>query len=280
MKIITYSPQFNEKIFAINQPSLTSIETLAELNSTLNDSARGFGANVLLSENDHEITGCIAWVKGQNGEMFISPWIVKDKTSNENLLDELLKNVTDRKWVRCSAYSEESEKIEILKSQKFSRVFDFLIYKINVESHAEFKNTENLVIKNLKSIEIDTLRDLHNKAFKSVDNSLPLTSEQVLEIVNDPTISTHLSKILFLNDQPIGFSFGYKNGHIDAIGVLDKFQGKGLGASFYRFIINQAKLENLKSVDTLVSSRNIASVKLHEKLNFTLMKKRTVYERN
>ena len=87
------------------------------------------------------------------------------------------------------------------------------------------------------------------------------------------------------NRKIIGFIFAYEtlpfHGtlFIHYIGINPVYQGKGIGLLLFKRIIEKAKENNIKTIQSLINTDNPPSIKLHEKAGFKLsLRKQAVLE--
>ncbi len=251
------------------------------LRDALTDSARERGRNACLAYENGELSGFLAWVQGNDGEFFGSPFVVSKKQAAQSLLNVLLKMAEGKRWVRVSAFPEEQQKAKALEDNGFRPIFEFVEFETkpqlspDVVIPTEFRDLE------LTTISPSEFVHLNNEAFKGVDNSLPIDEEEAKEILSCSLLDPDLSRIWRSpSGEALAFSVGNVDGYLDAIGVIPSAQGKGIGTLLYSWVISRAAKNGLSRVFTTVSSRNEGSLRMHRRLGIAEVERRTVWEKS
>lgn len=250
------------------------------LRETLMDSSRGEGRNVCLAYENGELVGFLAWVEGDNGEFFGSPFVASNYEAARVLMDVLLERAEGKSWVRVSAFPEEQGKINALKDNEFRPVFEFVEFETKPDASRVAVLPDGIIDLEVTTISPAEFASLFNEAFAGVDNSLPMDEEDAKENLSSPLLDSSLSRIWRnQSGEALAFSLGGIDGHLDSIGVSPSAQGKGIGTQFYAWVISLAAKRGLARVFTTVSSRNEDSLRLHRRLGIPEVERRTVWEK-
>jgi ribosomal protein S18 acetylase RimI-like enzyme len=92
----------------------------------------------------------------------------------------------------------------------------------------------------------------------------------------------NLLKITFDNEIIGFFIVEYikeKNVYWHLTAIDNKFQGRGLGYNVWKGMINKHQIDGYLSVETAISSNNLAALNLYSKLNFKIMKGFNTYHK-
>lgn len=263
-----------------SQAPLRRHMSAADLREALLDSAREGGRNVCLVYEGTELQGFLAWVEGDHGECFGSPFVAKSELAAKLLLDVLLQKSDAKNWVRVSAFPEELGKIVALKDRGFHPIFEFVEFEIQPKKSQAVILPQGVADCEVSSVSPSEFAHLHNEAFAGVDNSLPMSEDDVKETFSSPILDHNLSRFWrSLSGDPLAFSLVNRNGYLDSIGVMPSAQGRGLGTQLYKWILSRAAEHNFERIFTTVSSRNKGSLRLHSRLGIPEVERRTVWEK-
>lgn len=250
------------------------------LKDALMDSTREGGKNVCLAYDGADLSGFLAWVEGNYGEFFGSPFVASSETVAQALMDILLKQANAKNWIRVSAFPEETGKIFALKDRAFAPAFEFVEFEANLSNHQDAILPDGISDQLVTEMHPAEFARLNNDAFVGVDNSLPIDNEEAKEILSSPLLDPALSRIWRnQSGEALAFSLGNKDGYLDAIGLIPSAQRKGIGTQLYTWILSQAAKNGFSRVFTTVSSRNEGSLRLHRRLGINEVERRTVWEK-
>ena len=259
--------------------------SIDEARAVLTDSAHGKGANVILlwDSQSNKLLAVGAWVIGSRGESFGSPFLAATEDSASTLLEAIENEArtANANWLRVITLDIETAKSRSLDKRKFQRTFDFVEFEINPGSTSNSElnsNPHGLISVPIGSLDYKKYIEVGNLAFKNVDNALPLTEGEAKEIWE--TECDHgLSQVLGDTEgNYVGFTVVTSKGYIDSVGVHPHYQGKGVARALYQHVINTAAARGMNRLYTVVSSQNIQSLRLHEKMGFHESERRQVWE--
>lgn len=267
--------QFNRS----NIPAIR-LPTLAKFKDDLYASARGLGANTRIYIRDNNILGYASWVRGAGGEFFGSPLVAVEKVSADSLINYLLQEAKGSDWIRISAFADENNKIQSLKEFGFKCLFNFIDLEISTSSVTDFETIEGISCEPLTNIGAKDFASLSTKSFAGVDNTLPTSEIDAQESLGSPDLEPSLSWV-WKNERGewIAFSYGNRSGELDSIGVIPEYRGRGIAKSIYRMALKAASRSGYNRITALVSSRNVASLRLHNALGFKEYLRRSVWEK-
>lgn len=254
--------------------------SISVLKDALMDSARESGKNVCLAYENGVLAGFLAWVEGDDGEFFGSPFVASSNQAAQSLMDVLLKNAKGKSWVRVSAFPEEMEKTKALKENEFRPSFEFVEFETKPDGNQHAILPEGITDLEVAKISPSEFARINNEAFARVDNSLPIDEEEAIEILTSSLLDPNLSRIWRnKSGEALAFSLGNVDGYLDAIGVIPSAQRKGIGSQLYAWILSRAAKQGYDRVFTTVSSRNEGSLRLHRRLGIVEVERRTVWEK-
>lgn len=254
----------------------------SHIEGDLTDSARGRGTHVRLCYEGDRLAGYCGWVRGESGEFFVAPFVVATLPAAQTLLKIALDAGQGQKWARVTCSLTDLEKRAAILEMDFKHVFDFVEFEIEPSSFtsaiAELRSGHRL--KPLNQTSALQFAKLHNVAFNGVDNSLPMTEAQAQEFLAAKDTAQELSfAIIDEENEVIAYALVKDDGYVDSIGVSPVFQGQNLGTILFQTVLKEAAKRNFKKLFTTVSSRNEASVRLHRRLEFRELERRTVFQK-
>lgn len=255
--------------------------TLETIGESLFAASHEHGKNTALACAGEDIRGVCGWVRGNTGEFFMSPFFTADTLAAETLSKKLLQEAQGSKWVRVSCFPEEMAKRAAFVALGFAPEFDFVEYEcVPRNAHAP-KIPVGITEVPLNEADPALFRELMNLSFAGVDNSLPLTEEMAKEILSSPQLDSRLS-LLWKNSvgRYTSFVVVEKNGYLDSIGIHPEAQKLGYGSLLYKRALAFAAEKKIPRIYTTVSSRNIGSLRLHQKLGIPEVERRTVLQKN
>ena len=92
----------------------------------------------------------------------------------------------------------------------------------------------------------------------------------------ETSANTGFSFVAIHDGKIVGFIFAYEtlsfHGrlHIHHIAIHPQYQNQGIGMQLYKRLVKKAKQKDIKKIIALINLDNPASIRLHEKLGFTL----------
>lgn len=254
----------------------------SELRSLLTDAAHSYGKNVVWMSQNENVGGVAGWVTGGSGEFFASPLWAPDQSTAKVLTDYLISQArrVAASWMRVTTLVTETHKTIVLEELGFARIFDFVEFRWTSQEFEELSNLP-LSFQELRgsAVDLSKLLKLINLSFEGVDNSLPMNEEQVAELWKPESCDHRLSRVWVDNSgHYVGFVIVTPRGYIDSIGVAPSFQRRGIAKSLYQSLLRDAHHLSIDCIHTIVSSRNQASLCLHERLGFQVAERRPVWE--
>jgi ribosomal protein S18 acetylase RimI-like enzyme len=254
--------------------------------SILDDSLFSFshrqGEYTALFLEREKLRGVCGWVRGENGEFFGSPFFCEDAVSGEALMGRLLEEARGAKWIRVSCFPEEVGKRAALEKEGFRPEFEFVEFEVFPKEATLPTLPEGIIEFPLASANVAEFRDLMNQSFADVDNSLPVSESNALELLtgadNDPSLClgwrSEAGRLL-------AFVIVDKFGYVDSIGISPAAQGRGYGSVLYgRVLALVAKSGGSRRLFTTVSSRNKGSIALHRRLKIPEVERRIVFQKS
>lgn len=254
--------------------------------SQIMDAAHQGGKNVILvwDLKTSHLVGLGAWVLGENGESFGAPFLAPTEAVSFILVDEIVKVVktTGARWLRIITSASESSKAVALEQRGFGPIFEFVEFEIDPSKFSAPKIPQSPIeLIRIMSSEIDFKKyvDLGNLVFMNVDNSLPITESEAREIWQKEC-DLDLSQVVVdkSNQKYVGFVVVTPKGYIDSVGVHPDFCGRGIARGLYLSTIEAAKKLEISRLHSVVSSNNVASLRLHQSLGFFEVERRQTWE--
>ncbi len=284
LSIVEFSPEKLDEIVQFQNSSSPPHRQMprSHIESDLTDSARGRGSHVRLCYEVDQLTGYCGWVLGESGEFFVAPFVVSTLLAAQTLLKIALEAGHGQEWARVTCSLTDLEKRAAIVEMNFKHVFDFVEFEIEPSAFtsaiSELRSGHRL--KPLNQTSALQFAKLHNAAFTGVDNSLPMTEAQAQEFLAAKDTAHELSfAIVDEGNEVIAYALVKDDGYVDSIGVSPVFQGQNLGTMLFQTVLKEAARRNFKRLFTTVSSRNEASVRLHRRLGFRELERRTVFQK-
>jgi xanthine dehydrogenase accessory factor len=185
----------------------------------------------------------------------------------------------------CFSISDKSRAIAGGALEALLYLLENLPTSAQPSQHSRTMNQDSVVVRALTSedytgvrrVDELTQRQYRGAAWDSmsdVEKDACLVSRQSEFAIN---LRTGYGFVATKGNDIIGFIFAHKtlpfasNLYIRYIGVDPAYQGCGVGALLYRQLIEKARKDGIKEIATLINLDNPRSMKLHEKVGFTLI---------
>lgn len=260
--------------------------TMAEARSTLMDTVHRGGQNVLLAwdTETEKLQGVGAWIIGGNGESFGAPLLVATDAAAAALLAAIEQEARIAKaaWLRVIALISEVPKARTLEARGFRRTFDFVEFEINpggvASSGKDGGYPDGLMRVAGADVDFKKYIEVGNLSFAGIDNALPLTEDEARDIWKNEC-DLELSQVVADGaGRYVGFTVVTSKGYIDSVGVHPDCQGRGIARALYQAVMRAAAKRGIERLHTVVSSNNVQSLRLHEKMGFRESERRQVWE--
>jgi ribosomal protein S18 acetylase RimI-like enzyme len=260
--------------------------SMEELRGDLLDGGRKHGKNVLILLEHDKIRGFAGYVDTavEVGEFYIAPFVAGSKTHADFLILKIFENAHEARarMIRASAFPEEI-KINALKEAGFIHILDFLTLEISLE-----KRIQNPDLSALNPLRRQTqteftpekFQKLNNQSFRNVDNAPPMSIEDASDIWKAPNIRPQNLQIWATSEgNYVGYLMLSPRGNIESVAVSPDYQRKGLAKAMVSIALQEAFEAGFKTSKALISSRNTASLNLHQFLGFKECDRRLVFEK-
>ena len=140
------------------------------------------------------------------------------------------------------------------------------------------KNTQ-IIIENANNSHLKDIKNILNHFILTSEfnlNTSIKTDEDILKWYNERIKNNHPIIIALIKDEVVGWASLSKFRNIDgynktaeiSLYIKTNFHKRGIGSMLLTKIEELAKKNNLHSLVSIITSNNIASIKLHEKFNF------------
>lgn len=135
--------------------------------------------------------------------------------------------------------------------------------------------------------ELDIWCNIRNESFKTLTGTATCNSEGLRKYINSNNYIQDGIMLLFINDKPIGTLFVGRDeddqideAGIETIGILQEYQGKGLGRQLLRTGIKFAIENGYEKLWLSVHGENEKATKLYKSEGFKLIKEVVCYKWN
>ncbi len=260
----------------------------AKAESELTDIGRERGANVVVAWRGGQRVGVAGWVSlaAAQGEFYGAPVVAADP----DVADALVAHVEQRareagaEWVRVSSWPEELAKAETLAARGYEEAFHFVELAAEV---AALPRREGRMPEDLGRVPLAQVlerpaayADLFNDTFRDVPNAAHMTEELAAESLAELAMLEEATQ--FWGDSSgryQAFSITLARGYIDAFGVRDGFQRRGVGGAMLARTIEAARAAGLAELTSTVASTNGASLRLHQRFGFGEVERCRVWQK-
>jgi ribosomal protein S18 acetylase RimI-like enzyme len=144
--------------------------------------------------------------------------------------------------------------------------------------------TSQLTVQSLACVDVQTLRNCFNAAFKNYYTSLQLSREQFADKLITEAIDLKLSFGLFDGDELVGFILNgidvagnQKLTYNAASGILPEYRGHKLSYLLYEHSIEQLKKAGISRIILEVIEQNIPAITIYEHFGFSVKRKLNSY---
>ena len=254
----------------------------AALEGQLTDPARDHGRRVVVAERGGAIVGAAGWVEAPP-QLFGAPVLAADRDAADVLVAHLIAHARSMSAtsLRISATDGDAAKVAALAAAGFAALFDLLTLARSTEALPVATTFRR---RDLASLGVAALRDLHNETFAGVPNSPPLDDDDVQHV-----LARHWAEAsgVWLDDggEVAGFVIAVRDRdgeqdfvEDDSIAVRAPWQRRGLGDAMLRHMLAVAAGDCVPEARALIASTNAASLRLHERAGFAERSRRTVWE--
>ncbi len=119
----------------------------------------------------------------------------------------------------------------------------------------------------LSELALDRFLAMSNAAFATVPAALPMTAADWAAIASGPAYREDLLRVLLDPSGPLGFvraEVEDRTGTIDALGLVPRARGRGLGRWLLRWCGRALQAQDLTTVDLWVAESNTPALRLYE----------------
>ncbi len=246
------------------------------------------GNSIFILFHSGEIKGSAAAITKEisiKGEAFITDVFVerenisnKDVYINTEMFLRFLLEGTVKFCKMCSATSikigiRESETylIPYINKLEFTHIYDAVIMR--------YRENKNKVLKEKNDVELTPLSvfnsydymDMQNEAFKNSPNGGTIDEVEVKDYIVQYANNEELIGICNFEKKPCGIyelSLDDKIGWIDTIGIIPKYQKRGLGKALVEKCIQRLWRNGIDEIKLLVITSNEVAVKMYEQSGF------------
>lgn len=260
----------------------SKVKAITELTSI----AREKGQSVYLARYEGRLLGIcgLVTVGQESGELYGSPLITDIAEVAELLVEHLLKLAKNKqgRWLRITIMHDNKIITPVLERAGFHLEFSFVELKLDLPISLKPRSLPaDLFEVSLASIDYTRFAKLHNKCHKHTRNAPPIDSDLAREHLS--SLTTFRSGSLVLENQDgdyVAYILSGDEGSIDDIGVLRKYQKKGIGENLMAHSATESAKIGIKCLRSVVDSQNSASIALHKKIGFVKSGKRLVWQKN
>lgn len=145
-------------------------------------------------------------------------------------------------------------------------------------------HSSQITVQSLACIDVQTLRNCFNSAFKNYYKPVQLSKEQFAEKLITEAIDLKLSFGIFDGDELVGFILNgidingnQKIAYNAASGILPEYRGYKLSYQLYEHSIQQLKGSGVTKIVLEVIEQNIPAIKIYQHFGFLTMRKLNSY---
>lgn len=253
------------------------------------------GNNIFILFNNGEIKGSVAAITKEiniKGEAFVTDIYFKTEytTNVEDCLNRsfnvlnteiLLLFLIERVVQYCKKLNAKSIKIGIRESEahlipyinklEFTHIYDAVVMK--------YRKNKSMVLKVKKDMELIPLSVLNsydymymqNEAFKNSPNGGTIDEAEVKDYIVQYANNEDLIGICNFEKKPCGIyelSLDENIGWIDTIGIIPKYQKRGLGKALIEKCIERLWINGVDQIKLLVITSNEIAMKMYEESGF------------
>lgn len=145
--------------------------------------------------------------------------------------------------------------------------------------------TSHITVQTLACIDVQTLRNCFNAAFKNYFTPLYFTKEEFADKITTEAIDLKLSFGIFDEDELVGFTLNgidnmgnQKIAYNAGTGILPEYRGYKLSYLLYEHSITQLRMAGITKTVLEVVEQNIPAIKTYMRLGFAVTRKLNSYQ--
>jgi ribosomal protein S18 acetylase RimI-like enzyme len=273
------TPQKKELYNLIKGVDLTYNKTYVEMIKTYEGDIFNDGNNILILIDNGEIKGSMAVITKEisiKGEVFITDIFIVDENLERNLCFLLERVIAD-----CSALNARSIKVGFRKNEthiipyinklEFNHIYDAVVMRYKGDKDIILKSNNDIQLGDLSISNSRQYMNIQNEAFKDSPNGGTIDEFEVMDYIVRYANNEDLIGLCFTENKPCGIyelSINGKIGWIDTLGIMPKYQKRGLGNALLIKCIKKLYEKELEEIKLLVITSNEVAVKLYKENGF------------
>ncbi len=274
---------------------LTYNKTYIEMIKIYESDTFNDGHSVFILFNNCEIMGSIAVITKEiiiKGEAYITDiYIEKKGENNENIyLNNPFKvinienfsriliekgveycNIRGAKSVKIGIRESETHLIPYMKKFKFTHIYDAQVMTCNKEENIVSKVNNDMELIPLSISNSHQYINIQNETFKNSPNGGTIDEAEVRDYIVRYANNEDLIGLCFAQKKACGIyelSIDRNVGWIDTLGIMPKYQNKGLGKQLLGKCIEKLYEKKLDEIKLLVITSNQGAVSMYRNYGF------------
>lgn len=263
----------------IRSVDLTYNKTYVEMIKTYESDIFNDGNSVLILMDNGEIKGSMAAITKEisiKGEAFITDIYIANENLERNLcflLERVVKECSNRsaRSIKVGIRKDEIHLMDYINKLGFNHIYDAVVMKYKGDKDKILKSNNHLELVALSILNSKQYMNIQNEAFKDSPNGGTIDEFEVMDYIVRYANNEDLIGVCFAENKPCGIyelSINGNIGWIDTLGIMPKYQKKGLGNALLMKCIKKLYEKELEEIKLLVITSNEIAVKLYEKNGF------------
>ena len=279
----------------IKNVDLTYNKTYAEMIKAYESDTFNEGNNIFILFNNGEIKGSAAAITKEiniKGEAFVTDiYFQREYTTNvedclnrsfnvlntEMFLFFLIERVVEyckksnAKSIKIGIRESEAHLIPYMNKLEFTHIYDAVVMKYRKNKSMVLKVKNDMELIPLSIFNSYDYMDMQNEAFKNSPNGGTIDEAEVKDYIVQYANNEDLIGICDFEKTPCGIyelSLDENIGWIDTIGIIPKYQKRGLGKVLIEKCIQRLWRNGVDEIKLLVITSNEIAMKMYEKSGF------------
>lgn len=237
------------------------------------------GDNIFILLDNDQVKGSMAIITKEisiKGEAFITDIYI----GNENLEINLC-FLLERAIEYCNVHSARSIKVGIRKGEthlipyinklEFNHIYDAVVMRYKGHKDTGLKANNHIELVPLSISNSKKYMNIQNEAFKDSPNGGSIDEVEVKDYIIQYANNEDLIGLCFAENKPCGvyeLSIDGNIGWIDTLGIMPKYQKRGLGNALMIKCIKKLYEKKLEEIKLLVITTNEIAVKMYKENGF------------
>ena len=253
------------------------------------------GNSIFILFDNNKIKGSMAAITKEinvKGEAFITDIYVEreDMSKINDCLNTSMKNLNTEIFLQflmgrvieyCNTFSAKSIKIGIRQSEiclipyikklEFTHIYDAVIMKYMKDENMPLKMNKDIELIPLSTINSYDYMNIQNEAFKSSPNGGTIDEAEVKDFIVQYANNEDLIGVCYFEKIPCGIyelSLDGSIGWIDTVGIMPKYQKRGLGKALIAKCIQRLWKNDVDEIKLLVITSNEIAARMYKEYGF------------